>query len=82
MTRQRKVSMEGLAMTDDLPMLLTVAEVAKLLRTTPRAIYAMIERGLLPGVTRVGRRLLIHRDDVLQWLDRNRAPSSKEVGRR
>jgi hypothetical protein len=35
-----------------LPLLLTVTETATLLRTTPKAVYAMIERGLLPGVTR------------------------------
>jgi excisionase family DNA binding protein len=62
-----------------LPFMLTVNDVAELLRTTPKAVYAMIDRGLLPGVTRVGRRLLIRRDDLLQWLNRNRAPSSKEA---
>lgn len=63
----------------DLPFLLTTADTAKLLRTTCKAVYAMADRGLLPGVTRIGRRLLFRRDDLLQWLDRNRAPSSKEA---
>ncbi len=45
-----------------LPLLLKVAEVASLLRTSPKAIYAQIERGLLPGVVRVGRRVLVRRD--------------------
>lgn len=62
-----------------IPYMLTVADVADLLRTTPKAVYSMIDRGFLPGVTRVGRRLLIRRDDLLQWLNRNRAPSSKEA---
>ena len=62
-----------------LPYMLTVADVAELLRTSPKAVYAMVDRGFLPGVTRVGRRLLIRRDDLLQWLNRNRAPSSKEA---
>ena len=61
---------------DDIQIL---ADVAELLRTSPKAVYAMIDRGFLPGVTRVGRRLLIRRDDLLQWLNRNRAPSSKEA---
>jgi hypothetical protein len=33
----------------------------------------------LPGVTHVGRRVLVRRDDLLHWLDQNRrAPSLKE----
>ncbi len=63
---------------DALPLMLTVMDVAEFLRTSPKAIYAMVDRGMLPGVTRIGRRLLIRRDDLLQWLNRNRAPSSKE----
>jgi excisionase family DNA binding protein len=57
------------------PFFLTVQDVASLLRTSQKAVYAMIERGQLPGVTRVGRRLLVRRDDLLHWLDRSRAPS-------
>jgi hypothetical protein len=38
---------------DSLPVFLTVDEAAALLRTTPRAIYAMIARWQLPGVTRI-----------------------------
>lgn len=39
--------------------LLTVAEVAALLRTTPEAIYARVERGNAPaGLYRDGRKIL------------------------
>jgi saccharopine dehydrogenase-like NADP-dependent oxidoreductase len=38
--------------TNELPLLLTVAKTAELLRTSRQAVYAMVERGLLPGVTR------------------------------
>lgn len=38
--------------------LLTVDEVAALLRTTRKAIYTKVERGVLPGVVRDGKRLL------------------------
>ena len=58
--------------------LLTVDEAADLLRTTRRAIYAMIERRQLPGITRIGRRVLLRADDLLHWLDQKRAPSLKE----
>ena len=63
---------------DSLPMLLTVDEAATLLRTTRRAIYAMIERRHLPGVIRIRRRVLFRADDLLHWLDQKRAPSPEE----
>ena len=49
-----------------------------LLRTTRRAIYAMIERRQLPGVIRVRRRVLLRADDLLDWLNQKRAPSPEE----
>jgi excisionase family DNA binding protein len=64
-----------------LPLLLTVAETATLLRTTRKAVYAMIERGLLPGVTRLGRRVLVRSDALLDFLDHNRAPLPQETRR-
>ena len=59
----------------ELPFLLTVVDLAALLRTTKKAIYSMVERGQLPGVTRIGRRLMFRRNDLLRWLDESRAPS-------
>ena len=58
--------------------LFTAAEVADLLRTSPLAIYAMVARAQIPGVTRIGRRVLFRSDDLLDWLYQNRAPSPKE----
>jgi excisionase family DNA binding protein len=55
--------------------LLTADETASLLRTSRKAVYAMAERAQLPGVTRIGRRLLVRRDDLLSWLDERRAAS-------
>jgi excisionase family DNA binding protein len=49
-------------------MFMTVDDIANLLRTTRKAIYAMRDRGALPGITRIGRRLLFNRDAVLEWL--------------
>ncbi len=55
--------------------LLTVEEVSLLLRTSRKAIYAMTERGHLPGVVRLGRRLLFRRDLLLNWLGQKSMPS-------
>jgi excisionase family DNA binding protein len=63
---------------EPLRVLLTVDETATLLRTTRRAIYAMIERRQLPGVIRIRRRVLFRADDLLHWLDQKRAPSPEE----
>jgi excisionase family DNA binding protein len=60
------------------PVLLTVPEVGTLLRTTSKAVYAMAERGRLPGIVRIGSRLLFHREDLLDWLRQKSAPSLKE----
>jgi excisionase family DNA binding protein len=57
------------------PELLTAEEAAAALRTSRKAIYAMAERHQLPGVTRIGRRLLVRRDALLSWLDERRAAS-------
>jgi excisionase family DNA binding protein len=71
-----------MARPPDLPYFLTAEETAVLLRTTRRAVYAMVEWCQLPGVTRFRRRLLIKRDDLLEWLDQSRAPSPNEEMRR
>jgi excisionase family DNA binding protein len=57
------------------PVLLTVSEVAGVLRTSAKAIYSMIERDQLPGVTRVGRRVLVRRDVLVNWLGQKCTPS-------
>ncbi len=63
---------------DALPLLLTVDDAADLLRTTRRAVYAMVERRQLSGVIRLRRRVLFRADVLLDWLDQKRAPSPEE----
>ena len=58
-----------------LPSLLTTADVATLLRTSQKAIYAMVERGQLPGIVRIGRRLLLREADLVDWLRQKSQPS-------
>ena len=57
------------------PVLLTPTEVAELLRTSRKAIYTMVERDQLPGIVRIGRRVLIRQDSLLDWLRRKSTPS-------
>ena len=64
--------------TAEMPMLLTVDDVATTLRSTRKAIYVMVARRQLPGVIRIGRRVLVDRDDLLRWLDQKRTPSLEE----
>ena len=75
--------LRALMTTDDgeeprVPLFLNVDEAAELLRTTRRAIYAMIERRQLPGVVRLRRRVLFRSDVLLDWLNQKCAPSPKE----
>lgn len=51
-----------------LPFLLTADEVADLLRTSRGVIYGMASMEQLPGIMRIGRRLLFRRDRMLEWL--------------
>jgi excisionase family DNA binding protein len=49
--------------------LLTPDEIADLLRTSRKAVYVMVERKQIPGVVRIGRRILFRRFDVMRWLE-------------
>ena len=60
---------------DGLPIYLTPEEAASLLRTSKKAVYVMIERRQLPGVARIGRRLLVRTQCLLDWLDQQCASS-------
>ena len=69
---------DGRTIARRMPMLLTVDDVAELLRTSKRAIYTMIERRQVPGVVRIGRRVLLRSDELLHWLNQKSAPSLTE----
>ena len=73
-TRHTNVTGHG----DSWPVLLTVDEAAALLRTTRRAMYAMVERRQLPGVVRIRRRVLFRAEALLDWVDQKSAPLPKE----
>lgn len=62
------------------PFMLTADEVARdYLRTSRKVIYEMISLGQLPGVVRLGRKILIRRDRLLQFL-RERESSVSSLG--
>lgn len=62
--------------------LLTIEEVAEqYLRTTPKAVRRLIERHQLPGIVRVGRRVLFRRDRLVQFLSENSVASPWETKR-
>ncbi|MBK9517998.1 MAG: helix-turn-helix domain-containing protein [Anaeromyxobacter sp.] len=54
---------------------MTVKDVGALLSKSNQAVHKMIERGQLPGVTRVGRRVYVRRADLLRSLAEGRVPS-------
>jgi excisionase family DNA binding protein len=65
----------GFTSLSSLPPLLKAEEVAELLRTSRKAIYAMVERGSIPYVRVSPKRVLFERDELLAWIDERRAPS-------
>lgn len=62
-------------MSDD--QIMTIQEVAALLRISERTIYAMAKEGRLPGAVKVGRSWRVLRPKLMAWLEENSAsPSS------
>ena len=54
-----------------LPSLMTVEELAELLRTSRGAVYARHARGGIPGALRLGRTLRFDRTIIVHWLSAN-----------
>ena len=50
------------------PPVLTVDELAALLRVNRKTVYAALSRGSIPGAKRIGATYRIHRDALLEWL--------------
>ena len=60
-----------------LPQVLTVEEVADLMRVDRKTAYAAIAEGGVPGVRRIGRCIRISRDVLLRWLEQGEAKLSR-----
>ena len=52
----------------NLPEVMTVDELADLLRMNRKTLYEALSRGEIPGVKRIGRAYRISRPVVLRWL--------------
>ncbi len=58
-------------------LLLTVNEVALLLRLTPKGIYSLIENRRIPFI-KISNRVRFLQADVISWLQKNRVPALEE----
>jgi excisionase family DNA binding protein len=65
----------------ELPTVLTVQEAAKFLRLNVKTIYEAIEAGTFPA-RRIGRRIVIHRDALLDWLSCKDGVAGQRGGKR
>lgn len=79
--RGKKRDRRAPAPTEHLSVLMTVPNVADLLHTSASAVYSLVARHQIPGVRRIGRRVLFHRAELLAWLDHTCASSAKGDGR-
>jgi excisionase family DNA binding protein len=62
------------------PAVLTVDELAALLRCNRKTVYAAIARGEVPGVRRIGGAIRVHREAVLRWLADGQGRASHSRG--
>lgn len=62
---------------EDLPPMLTVDEVARLLRVDRKTVYEAVQRGELPGALRVGRVIRFNRDQLVGWTRQGRVVSDQ-----
>jgi len=61
---------------------MTAAEVADVLRTSRKVVYEMVRLGRLPGVIRIGRKVLLRRDRLVEFLlEREEQPVSSLGGK-
>ena len=64
--------------TNNLPDVLTVNEVAKLMRVNRNTVYEGFRRGEIPGGKRIGKRIIrFSKKAVLEWLASGNGPVSK-----
>lgn len=62
---------------EKLPPVLTVIELAAVLRVNPKTLRNAIRAGKVPGVRRIGRTTRVLRDQVIRWLETDQGHSSR-----
>ncbi len=62
---------------ETLPLILTIPELAQLLRISRASAYRLAASGQMPGVARLGKTLRAHRDAVLRWLEQGSVSAGK-----
>ena len=68
--------------TTTLPSVITVEELAELLRVNRDTVYKAVSQGKVPGARRIGRTIRISRNAVLDWLNgKDHAPHSSRRSR-
>lgn len=66
-----------------IPLVLTVEEVAELLRTNRKTVYAAAARGEIPGVRRIGHRTLrFYGPALARWLETGTGRKAGQTARR
>lgn len=74
----RKREVPDSVLPSSLPPIITVDELAALLRVNRKTVYAAIREGAIPGVVRLGGTIRVCRDAVLAWMaGEGRVPSSR-----
>ena len=56
----------------DLPVMMTIQELAKFLRVSRNTAYSFVNTGVIPPV-KIGRQTRIYREDVIRFVQRSQA---------
>jgi excisionase family DNA binding protein len=64
--------MNAKAFRNDLPVFLTVKELAQMLRVKVRTVYSWVEDDLIP-YHKPGRITIFRLDEIIEWLEKKRA---------
>ena len=65
---------ERTALSDALPHLMTVGDVAELLSVSIRTVWRLDSAGKLPSPLRIGRSVKWRRHEIIDWLERDCPP--------